>query len=83
MTLHVYFVFPETSQKPLEEVEEIFDYSKPGSIRFLGTPAWKTGVDKRAGRLERGEFDAEDKLGPSVAHHDGVTAVNETSKSEL
>ncbi|TGO18265.1 hypothetical protein BTUL_0011g00710 [Botrytis tulipae] len=83
MTLHVFFVFPETSQKPLEEVEEIFDYSKPGSIKFLGTPAWKTGVDKRAGRLERGEFDAEDKVGPSVAHHDGVTAVNETSKSEL
>jgi len=70
MFLHVLFLFPETSQKPLEEVEEIFDDSTPGSIKYLGTPAWKTSVDKRAVRLERGEMDPEDKLGPSVSHYD-------------
>ncbi|TVY65728.1 MFS glucose transporter mfs1 [Lachnellula suecica] len=68
MFLHVFFVFPETSQKPLEEVEDIFDDTTPGSIRFLGTPAWKTSVDKRAVRLERGEFDVEDKA--AVTHYD-------------
>ncbi|PQE06828.1 sugar transporter protein [Rutstroemia sp. NJR-2017a WRK4] len=70
MFLHVFFLFPETSQKPLEEVEEIFDDSTPGSIKYIGTPAWKTSVDRRASRLERGEMDPEDKLGPSISHHD-------------
>jgi hypothetical protein len=40
MFIHVFFLFPETSQKPLEEVEYIFDDTTPGSIRYLGTPAW-------------------------------------------
>lgn len=61
MFWHVYFLFPETSQKLLEEVEDIFDDSTPGSIRFLGTPAWKTRVDMKAARFERGELDAEEK----------------------
>ncbi len=30
MLLHVFFMFPETANKPLEEVEEIFDDTKPG-----------------------------------------------------
>lgn len=63
MFIHTFFLFPETSQKPLEEVEEIFDDNTPGSIRFIGTPAWKTSVDKRAQRLERGELDPEGKAG--------------------
>lgn len=68
MFIHVYFIFPETSQKPLEEVEYIFDDTTPGSIRFLGTPAWKTHVDTNTRRLERGEMDAEEKFG--MATHD-------------
>ncbi|TVY37156.1 MFS glucose transporter [Lachnellula subtilissima] len=70
MFIHVFFVFPETSQKPLEEVEEIFDDTTPDSIRFLGTPAWKTSVDKRARRLERGELDPEDKHVAVIEHHE-------------
>lgn len=62
MFWHVYFMFPETSQKLLEEVEEIFDDSTPGSIKYIGTPAWKTHVDKNAVRVERGELDAEEKF---------------------
>jgi len=63
MFLHVLFLFPETSQKPLEEVDEIFDDTTPGSIRYLGTPAWKTRVDTRTRRIERGELDPEEKFG--------------------
>jgi hypothetical protein len=62
MFIHVFFLFPETSQKPLEEVIEIFDDTTPGSIKYIGTPAWKTHVDRRAARLERGEVDLEEKL---------------------
>jgi hypothetical protein len=72
MFLHVFFIFPETSQKPLEEVDTIFDDSTPGSIRFLGTPAWKTHVDTHARRLERGEMDAEEKMGRVELEHQEV-----------
>jgi hypothetical protein len=30
MFLHVLFMFPETANKPLEEIEQIFDDTKPG-----------------------------------------------------
>ena len=40
MFIHVYFLFPETSQKLLEEVEGIFSDTTPGSIKLIGTPAW-------------------------------------------
>jgi MFS family permease len=36
MFIHVYFVFPETANKPLEEVQEIFDDSKPGGKQMSG-----------------------------------------------
>jgi hypothetical protein len=72
MFLHVFFIFPETSQKPLEEVDTIFDDSTPGSIRFLGTPAWKTHVYTHARRLERGEMDAEEKMGRVELEHQEV-----------
>ena len=39
-TLHVYFLFPETAGRPLEEVQAMF--SDPNGIKYLGTPAWKT-----------------------------------------
>jgi hypothetical protein len=72
MFIHVFFLFPETSQKPLEEVEEIFDDQTPGSIKYLGTPAWKTHVDTNTRRLERGEMDAEEKFGMRE-HRDNVS----------
>ena len=70
MFLHVLFLFPETSQKPLEEVEEIFDDSTPGSIKYLGTPAWKTHVDTYTIRMERGEMDPEEKFGTRDSQDD-------------
>ena len=40
MTIHVFFMFPETAGKPLEEVNEMFE--DPNGIKWVGTPAWKT-----------------------------------------
>jgi hypothetical protein len=72
MWIHVFFMFPETAQKPLEEVERIFDDGIPGSIRYVGTPAWRTGVDRRTRRLERGDVDSEEKIEGSGSHEEGV-----------
>jgi len=44
MFIHVFFMFPETAGKTLEEVEEMF--TDPKGIKYLGTPAWRTGVVK-------------------------------------
>jgi len=82
MFIHVFFLFPETAQKPLEEVEEIFDDTTAGSIKYLGTPAWKTHVDRNTRRLERGEMDEEEKLGTRASHSDHETEkVNEAPKN--
>lgn len=63
MFTHVFFIFPETANKPLEEVAEIFDDTKPGSIKFLGTPAWKTRNHRSEMiRTERNEIGSDEKL---------------------
>jgi hypothetical protein len=36
MTIHVFFMFPETAGKPLEEVNEMFE--DPNGIKYIGTP---------------------------------------------
>jgi len=43
MFFHVFFLFPETAGKTLEEVEGIF--TDPHGLPYIGTPAWKTHVD--------------------------------------
>jgi MFS family permease len=43
MLIHVFFMFPETSGKTLEEVEAIF--TDPSGVPYIGIPAWKTRVD--------------------------------------
>ncbi|KAF2087305.1 sugar transporter [Saccharata proteae CBS 121410] len=57
MWIHVFFLFPETAGKPLEEVEQMFtDYDR--GIKYLGIPAWKTHVYTGAARaLERGDVE--------------------------
>lgn len=70
MFWHVFFLFPETANKPLEEVEDIFDDSRPGAVRFVGTPAWRTrNVRAEVVRVERNEVDVEEKL---TANRDSV-----------
>lgn len=73
MFWHVFFCFPETANKTLEEVADIFDDTKPGAIKYIGQPAWKTRVDRSTVvRLEHGELDAENKLheNHSNEHHE-------------
>jgi len=54
MFFHVFFMFPETSGKPLEEVTEMFE-DKNG-IPYIGTPAWKTAnYYSTATRMEQGD----------------------------
>jgi len=58
MFIHVFFLFPETAGKTLEEVEGMF--TDPSGIKYIGTPAWKTHVSTaRTAAVERGEIDAE------------------------
>lgn len=55
MFIHVFFLFPETAGKPLEEVTEMFE--DPNGIRYLGTPAWKTkNYYSTAARMEQNQF---------------------------
>ena len=66
MFIHVLFVFPETAGKTLEEVEGIFE--DPDGIRYIGTPAWKTGVKANAmTAAEKGDLEAA-KMG--IHHHE-------------
>lgn len=46
MFIHVLLCFPETAGKSLEEVEAMFTNGK-GSRKYLGTPPWRTSVQKR------------------------------------
>jgi hypothetical protein len=45
MFIHVFFMFPETAGKSLEEVEGMF--LDPKGFKYLGTPAWRTAVVTR------------------------------------
>lgn len=40
MWIHVFFMFPETAGRTLEETTQIFE--DPNGIPYVGTPAWKT-----------------------------------------
>lgn len=60
MLIHVFFLFPETAGKTLEETEAMFE--DPSGIPYIGTPAWKTRVVTRlVDAAERGDIEA--KLG--------------------
>lgn len=63
MFIHVFFMFPETAGKSLEEVEAMF--TDPKGIKWIGTPAWRTHVVKRG--LEQRVF--EDKNAEKGAIH--------------
>lgn len=76
MFVHVFFMFPETAGKTLEEVEELF--TDPHGPKYVGTPAWKTRVTtKRTRGMERGEVDAEKAT--AFHHEDGVRTNSEKS----
>ena len=57
MFIHVFFLFPETAGKTLEETESIFE--DPNGIPYIGTPAWKTHVSSKAiRRAEAGDIES-------------------------
>ncbi|KAE8350308.1 general substrate transporter [Aspergillus coremiiformis] len=63
MLIHVYFFFPETAGKTLEETEAMFE--DPDGIKYIGTPAWKTRVTtQRTQQLERGDVEAKARHEP-------------------
>jgi hypothetical protein len=58
MFIHVFFMFPETAGKPLEEVTSIFE--DPHGPEYIGTPAWKTkNAWSKTAKAERGTFEEE------------------------
>ncbi|KAL3953369.1 hypothetical protein ACCO45_013312 [Purpureocillium lilacinum] len=66
---HVYFVFPETAGKTLEETEAMFE--DPNGIKYLGTPAWKTGVvTASTSRVERGDLEGAKKAVDRMEGHE-------------
>lgn len=76
MTVHVFFLFPETAGKPLEEVTEMFEcyenttknkneseMQRKGGIKYVGIPAWRTKSEfGRQMRRERGEVEVEGEV---------------------
>jgi sugar porter (SP) family MFS transporter len=67
MTIHVFFMFPETAGKPLEEVNAMFE--DPHGIKYIGTPAWQTRTytSRTAHMEDDGDFaekKASDELSP-------------------
>jgi sugar porter (SP) family MFS transporter len=65
MFIHIFFLFPETARKPLEEIEEIFE--DESGIKYIGTPAWKTRVGSQGIRRRQA---LEDKFRTSHDTHD-------------
>ncbi|KAI7638614.1 putative MFS glucose transporter, partial [Hortaea werneckii] len=66
MFIHVFFMFPETSGKNLEDVTEIFE--NPNGLPYIGTPAWKTkNVFSDTNRVAHGDVPA-DKTASVEAH---------------
>ena len=80
MFIHVYFMFPETAGKPLEEVVSIFE--DPQGLKLIGTPAWKTKSGLGHGsNFETGHHDIESAKG-TVAHVNEKPQSKETSAPE-
>lgn len=73
MTIHVFFAFPETSGKTLEEVEEIF---------ITGEKPWKTKVQTNSIRaVEQGILD-EEKMRHYSRHISNAGARNDSSEDD-
>lgn len=71
MFWHCFFLFPETANKTLEEVTDIFDDEKPGAVKYIGQVAWRTKNDRRAIlKAEHNDLSSEEKIG--LEHHNVV-----------
>lgn len=72
MFWHTFFMFPETSNKTLEEIAATFEDNGPGSFKYIGVPAWKTKNDRSIIRLERNLVSSEEKIGIEHSNHPKV-----------
>jgi len=71
MTLHVFFLFPETAGKPLEEVNAMFE--DPHGLPYLGTPAWKTKTfTLNTARIENNDMEKKMSDEMSPERHESV-----------
>lgn len=74
MWLHVFFLFPETAGKTLEETTQIFE--DPHGIPYIGTPAWKTRVGSRSLATSRGDIEGLGENKSAVAHDESASAAS-------
>lgn len=75
MFIHVFFLFPETAGKTLEETEAMFE--DPNGIPYIGTPAWKTRVaTNQTVALEHGDLE-------SAKAEARATTVEETASEKV
>jgi len=89
MFIHVFFLFPETAGKTLEEVKFIFE--DPNGPPYVGTPAWKTHVDRkrildveRHGSIVPSEGDLKHEMqaaGPAVERTESGSSVDHDEKA--
>lgn len=82
MFIHVFFLFPETAGKTLEEAEAMFE--DPQGIKYLGTPAWKT--SKKTSytvQMERGEIDAKPVEVQEHWEHKGAEGTREGAEDTI
>ncbi|KAJ5568061.1 hypothetical protein N7450_010547 [Penicillium hetheringtonii] len=78
MFIHVFFMFPETAGKTLEETEAIFE--DPNGIPYIGTPAWKTKHDhKRTAAAEQGDVEV---LGDKLMGNKSAAVHAETAETK-
>lgn len=81
MAVHVFFLFPETSGKTLEDVEAMF--TDPSGVPYIGVPAWKTKNEyKRGVQYERGDIEVGKKFGlaSEEVHEVGTEVASEAPK---
>lgn len=65
MFIHVFFLFPETAGKTLEQTEAMFE--DPHGIKYIGTPAWKSKkATAGAIQMERGDVEAKLDIGTAL-----------------
>ncbi|POS75274.1 hypothetical protein DHEL01_v206331 [Diaporthe helianthi] len=71
MTVHVFFFYPETAAKSLEEIDAVFE-SK--------TPAWRTG---QLGTFQDSLHEVERKQdGVETSHEEAPSSAHSTAKEE-
>ncbi|PVI01175.1 high affinity glucose transporter [Periconia macrospinosa] len=73
MALHVFFMFPETAGKTLEDVEEMF---------LRGVPAWKTRVEYDSVKKAEGGQLSDKEKNVGMLHEQSPERVENTSKAE-